>query len=179
MSDIPGSWYVISAYQPFTVGVYPPANRSRKGVRATGGTMWQQADVTLPKKLLRIYSTEYIFRWPTFAVHFYKNKSEKTLCWVHEPTFYMSMFLRCKCENVFLFFVLLKQRKYWTTTLLYLFLRCLSSTTPGAPITISVVARWSGRNGSWLPPTVLAGNRCKSTSSGWDHFKMKRCTNPG
>lgn len=50
-----------------TVGVYPPANKSRKGVTATDGTMCKLADVThcfveVPEKLLRFSSTECIFR---------------------------------------------------------------------------------------------------------------------
>lgn len=50
-----------------TVGGYPPANESRKGVTATDGTMCKLADVTrcfaeIPVKLLKFYSTECIFK---------------------------------------------------------------------------------------------------------------------
>lgn len=50
-----------------TVGVYLLANKSRKGVTATDGTMCKLADLThcfveIPEKLLRFSSTECIFR---------------------------------------------------------------------------------------------------------------------
>lgn len=44
-------------------------------------------------------------------------------------------------------------------TLGFFCLRCLFRRSSRAPIVISVVARWSGLSGSWLPHTAFTGNR--------------------
>lgn len=62
------------------------------------------------------------------------------------------------------------------TRLSYLYLRCLSRTILRAPIAISVVVRWLGHSGSWLPHTVFTGDRLRPTSSQWYIFKLGGCT---
>lgn len=108
MLDTLASGYDISTSRPLAVGVYPPANESRKGVTATDGTMCKLADVTrcfveVPEKLLRFYSTECIFReidgnGAHICCFLNEKTSEKTLCWSHGPTFYMLILQQCECE---------------------------------------------------------------------------------
>lgn len=104
MSEILGSGYDISAYRLFTVGVYSTANKSRKGVRATDGTMCKLAALWkslrnycdfIPQKA---FSEKQMIRQLTFAAYF-NEKTLKTLC-VHFIYFYF-------------FLVLISRKKIW------------------------------------------------------------------